>query len=82
MLSLNLKKEKDKKLAKAREVAAAKRADREKIEILRLGKGDMDRGVEAFNERMRKDKEIKAQKDALEMSQDADKTFKFWNYIC
>ena len=61
-------------------IAAAKRADKEKVEILRLGKGNMDRGVEAFNKRMRKDKERKAEKDALEMSQDAVITAEFWKW--
>ena len=67
-------------LKKQKKEAAKKRTDKEKMEMLRLGKGNLNIGVKLFEQRMNKDKERKAQKDAAEMSQDADKTFKFWKW--
>ena len=65
---------------KQQKEAAQKRSEKEKIEMLRLGKGNMDLGVKLFEQRMNKDKERKAQKDADEMAHDLDKTFKFWKW--
>jgi hypothetical protein len=67
-------------LKKQKKEAAKKRADKEKMEIFRLGKGDEALGTKRYQERMRKDGNAKAEKEAAEVSQDAKKLLEFWTW--
>ena len=67
-------------MANGQAVANRKKADKEKIEMLRLGNGDMELGVKLYQQRMQKDKDRKAKKDEREMALNAGLTFEFWNW--
>ena len=71
---------KQSELRKQQKEAAQKRAAKEKIEILRLGKGNEALGTKRYQERMRKDGNAKAEKEAAEVSQDAKKQLEFWTW--